>query len=42
VNARATHLITGDVTHFGQFFDQRLQGVLVVAPGDYLTSRSRG
>jgi predicted nucleic acid-binding protein len=40
VSARATHLITGDVTHFGQFFGQRLQGVLVVAPGDYLRSRS--
>jgi predicted nucleic acid-binding protein len=42
VNARATHLITGDVTHFGQFFDQCFQGVLIVAPGDYLTSQSRG
>lgn len=40
VSARATHLITGDVTHFGQLFGQRLQGVLVVAPGDYLRSRS--
>jgi uncharacterized protein len=40
VSARATHLITGDVTHFGQFFGQRLQGVLVVAPGDYIRSRS--
>ncbi len=40
VYARATHLITGDVTHFGPFYGQRLQGVLVVAPGDYLRSRS--
>jgi predicted nucleic acid-binding protein len=42
VYARATHLITGDITHFGQFFGQRLQGVLVVAPGDYLRSRAKG
>ncbi len=42
VNARATHLVTGDVTHFGQFYDQRLQGVLVVTPGDYLRSRKNG
>jgi predicted nucleic acid-binding protein len=41
VSARATHLITGDVTHFGPFYGQRLQGVLVVAPGEYLRSRSR-
>jgi predicted nucleic acid-binding protein len=40
VYARATHLITGDVTHFGPFYGQRLQRVLVVAPGDYLGSRS--
>lgn len=41
VNARATHLVTGDVTHFGQFYGQRLQGVLVVTPGDYLRSRKK-
>jgi len=40
VYARATHLVTGDVTHCGPFFDQRLQGVLVVSPGDYLRSRN--
>ena len=42
VHAGATHLITGDITHFGQFLGQRLQGVLVVAPGDYLRSRTKG
>ena len=41
VNARATHLVTGDATHFGQFYGQRLQGVLVVTPGDYLRSRKK-
>ena len=33
---------TGDVTHFGPFYGQRLQGVLVVAPGNYLRSRIKG
>lgn len=41
VAARATHLVTGDVTHFGQFYGHSLQGVLVVTPGDYLRSRRR-
>jgi predicted nucleic acid-binding protein len=38
VHARATHLVTGDVTHFGPFFGKRLGGVHVVSPGDYLRS----
>ena len=42
LNARATHLVTGDLTHFGQFYGERLQGILVVTPGDYLRSRTRG
>lgn len=41
VYARATHLVTGDVTHFGPFFGASLQGVLVVSPGDFLRSRRR-
>ena len=39
VQARATHLITGDVTHFGPFFGRRLHGVLVLPPADYLRSK---
>ncbi len=42
VQARSTHLITGDVTHFGPFFGDHLQGVLVLSPGDYLRSRTTG
>ena len=41
VHARATHLVTGDVTHFGQFFGETLQGVRIVPPGDYLRSRDQ-
>jgi predicted nucleic acid-binding protein len=39
VCARATHLITGDLTHFGPFFSRRLHGVLITTPGAYLRSR---
>jgi predicted nucleic acid-binding protein len=34
--AGATHLITGDVRHFGQYFGERLVGVLIMRPADYL------
>lgn len=36
IAARATHLVTGDVTHFGSYFGERIESVLVLAPGDYL------
>lgn len=38
VTAGATHLITGDVRHFGPYFGQRVLGVLVMTPGRYLRS----
>ncbi len=37
---RATHLITGDLKHFGSHFGKRLAGILVLPPGRYL-ARSR-
>jgi hypothetical protein len=36
IEARATHLITGDVRHFGAYFGKRIEGILVLLPGDYL------
>jgi predicted nucleic acid-binding protein len=36
MEARATHLITGDVRHFGRYFGQEIQGILVSSPADYL------
>ena len=36
VGGGATHLITGDVTHFGPYFGERLLGVFVQSPADYL------
>jgi hypothetical protein len=32
---KASHLLTGDKQHFGQYFGRRLGGVLVLSPGDY-------
>jgi predicted nucleic acid-binding protein len=42
VLGKATHLITGDFSHFGRFFGERLQGVIIVPPADYLRSREKG
>jgi hypothetical protein len=38
VAAGATHLITGDMRHFGPYFGQRVLGVLVIPPARYLRS----
>src|SRR6266851_6980275 len=40
VEARCTHLITGDLRHFGPYFGKKLAGVLVLPPADYLRLRS--
>jgi len=39
--ARATHLITGDVRHFGQYFGKRIEGILVLPPARYLNKYSK-
>lgn len=36
MDARATHLITGDFRHFGPYFGKRIEGILVVSPAHYL------
>ena len=40
IEARATHLITGDTRHFGPYFGKRIEGILVLSPSDYLKSAS--
>jgi predicted nucleic acid-binding protein len=40
VASGATHLITGDLSHFGPYFGRRLAGVRILTPGDYLRTRS--
>jgi predicted nucleic acid-binding protein len=42
LEARATHLVTGDVKHFGPYFGKRVQGVLVVTPAEYLHRHKKG
>ena len=34
--AGATHLITGDLRHFGAYFGEKVLGVRILKPGDYL------
>jgi predicted nucleic acid-binding protein len=36
MEARATHLITGDVRHFGPYFGKMIAGILVMSPYEYL------
>ena len=36
IAARSTHLVTGDVLHFGRYFGKTIEGMLVLPPGDYL------
>ncbi len=41
IEAQATHLITGDVRHFGEYFGRKIEGILVMLPGDYLRKKAR-
>ena len=36
VAARATHLVTGDLRHFGRLFGKKVLGITILAPADYL------
>ena len=39
MEARATHLITGDMRDFGAYFGTRVEGILIVPPAEYLRRR---
>jgi predicted nucleic acid-binding protein len=41
IEAQATHLVTGDVRHFGAYFGKSVQGVLVITPAEYLKRRGK-
>ena len=41
IAAEATHLITGDLKHFGPYFGQTIQGVLILPPADYIRGTAR-
>ena len=36
IKARASHLLTGDVRHFGPYFGRTAHGVRIMPPGEYL------
>ena len=36
LRSNATHLITGDLTHFGPYMGEQIEGVRVVRPADLL------
>jgi uncharacterized protein len=40
IAAGATHLLTGDQTHFGPYYGRSIGGVLIVRPRDYLDTRT--
>ena len=40
IEAHCTHLITGDLRHFGPYFGKKLSGILVFPPADYLRIRT--
>ena len=39
LEAHATHLLTGDLRHFGRYFGKRIAGILVLPPSGYLEKR---
>ncbi len=39
IGAGATHLLTGDFRHFGPYYGERIQGVLILPTGDYVSLR---
>ena len=41
LEARATHLITGDIQHFGPYLGKAFEGVLVLTPSEYLKIAAR-
>ncbi len=42
IDARATHLLTGDIRHFGRYLGKKLEGIAVTLPGEYLRQRRGG
>jgi uncharacterized protein len=41
LHANTTHLLTGDKQHFGRYYGEKLGGVLVLSPAQYLEHRRR-
>jgi hypothetical protein len=41
IEARATHLLTGDIRHFGTLLGKKTAGITILLPGEYLGNRKR-
>lgn len=39
IEARCTHLLTGDLRHFGPYLGKKVEGVAIMLPGEYLRMR---
>lgn len=39
IGARATHLISTDLQHFGLYFGRKIEGILICSPSGYLKRR---
>lgn len=39
MEAQATHLITGDIRHFGPYFGKAVGAILIMSPAEYLRKR---
>jgi predicted nucleic acid-binding protein len=39
IEARSSHLLTGDIRHFEPYFGKQIEGVTIMLPGVYLRSR---
>ena len=40
IEARATHLLTGDIRHFGPYLGRKIEDILIALPGEYLRMRA--
>jgi predicted nucleic acid-binding protein len=41
LEASASHLLTGDLRHFGTYLGKKVEGIVVMLPGEYLRFRNR-
>lgn len=39
IEAQATHLLTGDIRHFGAYLGKKIEGIEILLPGEYLRKR---
>jgi uncharacterized protein len=40
LEGKATHLLTGDVTHFGSYYGRNVEGIVISSPAEYLAKKA--